>query len=63
VVDYDHEATLARERYAALSDRAEEALSDPRVRRRCSFSNRGRGRSDGDADDGQASLSEFGGGE
>ena len=59
VVDYDHEATRARERYAALSNRAEEALSDPEIRRRCSFSNRGRGRSESDDTGGQTTLSEF----
>ncbi len=61
VVDYDHEAALARERYSGLADRAREALSDPVVRRRCSLSSRGRDRTDGDEedDDGQASLSEF----
>jgi len=62
VVEYDHEAAAARADYAALDDRATEALSDPRVRRRCSFSNRGRDRTDeegGDTASGQASLSEF----
>jgi len=59
VVEYDHEAARARERYAALADRAREALSDPQVRRRCSFSNRGRGRREDESDGGQASLSEF----
>jgi deoxyribodipyrimidine photo-lyase len=62
VVDYDHEATAARDRYSALADRAREALSDPEVRRRCSFSNRGRDRTDEDGDDDsgdQTSLSEF----
>ncbi|MBX0324655.1 deoxyribodipyrimidine photo-lyase [Halomicroarcula sp. F13] len=60
VVDYDHEAERARDLYASLADRAEEALSDPRVRRRCSFSNRGRDRTDGDdGASGQASLSDF----
>ncbi|WP_276272161.1 FAD-binding domain-containing protein [Haloarcula litorea] len=60
VVDYDHEAERARERYAALADRAREALSDPRVRRRGSFSNRGRDRADdGGEDGGQTSLDDF----
>ena len=62
VVEYDHEAAAAREAYADLDDRAKEALSDPRVKRRCSFSNRGRERTDDGSDDGgsgQASLSDF----
>ncbi|MFC7076022.1 FAD-binding domain-containing protein [Haloarcula halophila] len=62
VVDYDHEADRAREIYADLADRAREALSDPRLRRRCSFSNRGRDRTDGDdghGTRGQATLSDF----
>ena len=59
VVDCDHESTVARERYAALADRAREALSDPEIRRRCSVSNRGRNRTDGDDEAGQASLSDF----
>ncbi|WP_262178623.1 FAD-binding domain-containing protein [Haloarcula laminariae] len=60
VVEYDHEAATARDDYAALDGRAKEALSDPRVRRRCSFSGRGGDRADDGGDDGgQASLSEF----
>jgi len=60
VVDYDHEAAVAREEYAALDERANEALSDPRVRRRCSFANRGRDRTDSDGGaGGQATLSDF----
>jgi deoxyribodipyrimidine photo-lyase len=59
VVDYDHEAATARDRYASLADRAREALSDPEIRRRCSFSNRGRDRTDDGDDGGQATLSEF----
>jgi deoxyribodipyrimidine photo-lyase len=59
VVDYEHEATVARERYSALADRAREALSDPEISRRCSFSNRGRDRTDDGDDGGQATLSEF----
>ncbi|MBX0284764.1 FAD-binding domain-containing protein [Halomicroarcula sp. F28] len=61
IVEYDHEAAAARDHYAALDDRAKEALSDPRVRRRCSFSNRGRTvENDSDGDEGgQASLSDF----
>lgn len=35
------------------------ALADPRVRRCCSFSNRGRDRTDDDESGGQASLSDF----
>jgi len=49
-------------KFGALDERAKEALSDPRVQRRCSFSNRGLERTDsGGVDDGsgQASLSEF----
>jgi deoxyribodipyrimidine photo-lyase len=69
VVDYERRATAARERFARLDDRATEALSDPRVRRRGSFSRRGRddathGDEDGDGagdgtDPGQSSLDEF----
>ncbi|PSP85168.1 deoxyribodipyrimidine photolyase [Halobacteriales archaeon QS_6_64_34] len=60
VVEYDHEARVARDDFATLDERAKEALSDPQVRRRCSFSNRGRETDEGDGDDsGQASLSEF----
>jgi deoxyribodipyrimidine photo-lyase len=60
VVDYDHEADRARTIYADLADRAREALSDPRIRRRGSFSNRGRDRTDDDDESGgQASLTDF----
>ncbi|MFW6017369.1 MAG: FAD-binding domain-containing protein [Halapricum sp.] len=63
IVDYQRRAGEARERYAALADRAEEALSDPVVRRRGSFSNRRRDREGETSDDGngegQASLDEF----
>jgi deoxyribodipyrimidine photo-lyase len=62
VVDYERRATAARERFARLDDRASEALADPRVRRRGSFSRRGGNRdaSDGDGlDDGQTSIDEF----
>lgn len=60
VVDYEARASQARETYASLDGRAKEALSDPAIRRRGSFSNR-RSRTDENEDDGQATLSEFGG--
>ena len=61
VVEYDHEAGVARDDFAALDERAKEALGDPRVRRRCSFSNRGRDRTGdhGGDDGGQTSLTDF----
>jgi len=59
IVDYQRRAEAARERYAALADRATEALADPRIRRRGSFSNRERSDSDARGADEQASLSEF----
>ncbi|QSG04607.1 FAD-binding domain-containing protein [Halapricum desulfuricans] len=60
VVDYQRRAETARDRYAALADRADEALSDPTIQRRGSFSNRRHGREESNAErDGQASLEEF----
>jgi deoxyribodipyrimidine photo-lyase len=65
VVDYERRAAAARERFARLDDRAREALSDPRVRRRGSFSQRGGDRTEEDAgpeedpNGGQTSLDEF----
>ena len=63
VVDYERRAAAARETYARLDDRAKEALSDPRVRRRGSFSQRRRDADDGTGgsrpDDGQTSLDDF----
>jgi len=66
VVDYERRADQARTEFAALDDRAKEALSDPQVRRRASLSNRGSGgRSDSDESSGQSrgeeqsSLDEF----
>jgi deoxyribodipyrimidine photo-lyase len=62
VVDYERRAVETREQYAALADRGREALSDPRVRRRGSFSDRRRDEGSGggnDVADGQASLDDF----
>lgn len=69
VVDFERRAAETRAQYADLADRAEEALSDARVRRRGSFSNRRRedetGDADGDGSDdegaaaGQSSLGDF----
>jgi deoxyribodipyrimidine photo-lyase len=61
VVDYERRATAARERFARLDRRASEALSDPRVCRRGSFSRRRREESpaDDDTPQGQTSLDEF----
>jgi len=67
VVDFERRAAETRARYADLTDRAEEALSDARVRRRGSFSNRrregGAGADESDSDEatggGQSSLDEF----
>lgn len=63
VVDFEARADRAREEMARLDDRAKEAIRVPRVNRRASLSNRGRGR-DGDENgdppsQGQASLDEF----
>ena len=38
IVDFDREATLPRERFDALAERARIALCDPDVRRRASLS-------------------------
>ena len=62
VVDYEARAAEARRRYAELDDRASEALSDPRIRRRGSFSQRRSGSDDsddGETDDGQRTLGDF----
>lgn len=59
IVEYQRRAEEARQRYAALADRATEALADSRIRRRGSFSNRTRRNSDVDGTDEQTSLSEF----
>lgn len=62
VVDYEARAAEARRRYSDLDSRAKEALSDPRIRRRGSFSQRSREEPNGEdaTSDGQASLDEFG---
>jgi deoxyribodipyrimidine photo-lyase len=65
VVDYDVRRREAADRFAALDDRAHEALRDPEIRRRASLSRRGRGSSSDDSTDGadvtpnQTDLSEF----
>jgi len=67
VVDYERRRAEAREDWAALTDRAREALSDPEVRRRASLSRRhSRDGSDLGDDEpatagGQADLTDFGG--
>jgi len=63
VVDFERRAAETREQFAALDGRATEALSDERVRRRGSFSNRrerseSRETTDRPAD-GQSSLADF----
>jgi deoxyribodipyrimidine photo-lyase len=45
VVDFEHEATLAREQFGRLAEPAREALVDPVVRRRASLSRKRRQRS------------------
>jgi deoxyribodipyrimidine photo-lyase len=66
VVDFERRRIEVRERFGDWADRAAEAAEDPDVRRRGSFSQRGRRSGDdpgddggGDAGEGQASLSEF----
>lgn len=61
VVEYDHEATVAREEYATLADRASEAIREgSRVWRRASLSRRRRQQATEDDDtDGQARLDDF----
>jgi deoxyribodipyrimidine photo-lyase len=57
VVDFERRRQEARETWAALDDRATEALADPAVRRRASLSQR-RDRSAGDVDEGDQLTSE-----
>lgn len=73
IVDFDREATLPRERFDALAERARIALCDPDVRRRASLSrdrrrelddanaqDAGERSADGNADNGgQRRLTEF----
>jgi deoxyribodipyrimidine photo-lyase len=61
VVDYEHEAERARERYSDLADRAREAIrEDSRTWRRASLSRRRRDSVGEDSDDGgQARLDDF----
>ena len=67
VVDFERRRTEAREAWSALADRASEALKDPEIRRRASFTgNRDRtasGTEDGTPRraGGQTGLDEFGG--
>ncbi|MFC7177520.1 FAD-binding domain-containing protein [Halosegnis marinus] len=60
VVDYERRAGEARERFAALSERAREAIGVPEIRRRASLSRRRREEREAPSDDGQASLDSFG---
>jgi deoxyribodipyrimidine photo-lyase len=62
VVDFERRREEARETWAALDDRATEALADPDVRRRASLSSRRTGRADdvSDRGDDQTTLDEFG---
>ncbi|ELZ22261.1 deoxyribodipyrimidine photolyase [Halosimplex carlsbadense 2-9-1] len=67
VVDFERRAAQTRAQYADLADRAEEALSDARVRRRGSFSTRRREEGEGAGEgntgeatsEGQSSLDDF----
>jgi deoxyribodipyrimidine photo-lyase len=62
IVDFEAERHAARERFAALTDRATEAARDPEIRRRLSLSRRGERGDDADDDgrgDGQTSLDAF----
>ena len=49
VVDFEREATIAREQFGRLADRARAALDDPDVRRRASLSRDRRQRMNGEA--------------
>jgi deoxyribodipyrimidine photo-lyase len=61
VVEYDHEAAVARELYADLADRASEAIREgSRVWRRASLSRRRRDSArEDDTESGQAQLDDF----
>lgn len=62
VVDYERRAATARDRFAALAERAREAIELPEIRRRASLSQRRREESDApnaSGDDRQASLDRF----
>jgi deoxyribodipyrimidine photo-lyase len=60
VVEFDHEAKRARERYADIADRASEAIREgSRPWRRASLSRRRRETGSDDGGDGQATLSDF----
>lgn len=63
VVELEARRERAREVFGRLADRAEEALSDPEIRRRASLSRRGGDRRDSERDEttsgGQSRLSEF----
>ena len=67
VVDFERRRSEAREAWSALADRASEALSDPKIRRRASFTG-SRDRTASGTDEGtpqkpsgQTGLDEFGG--
>ena len=59
IVDFEAERHAARERFAALTDRATEAARDPEIRRRLSLSRRGDDADDDGRGDGQTSLDAF----
>jgi deoxyribodipyrimidine photo-lyase len=69
IVEFEAMRQTARDRFAALADRASEAARDPEIRRRLSLSRRGRGRDDAvddrgagtgrPAGEGQSSLDAF----
>ena len=54
VVDYEAKRQSAQERFGRLRERASEALEDPEIRRRASFSRRGGPEPDADGDEGDA---------
>jgi len=59
VVDFEARREQAREDYAKLADRAREVVeTDPEIRRRASFSQRGSRRPDGDEPEGQPTAEE-----
>ncbi|MFC7058125.1 FAD-binding domain-containing protein [Halovenus salina] len=59
VVDFEQRREEARETWAALDDRAKEALTDPKIRRRASLSSRHDDREQRDESEGQATLDDF----
>ncbi|SDJ86365.1 deoxyribodipyrimidine photo-lyase [Halovenus aranensis] len=59
VVDFEQRREAARETWAALDERAKEALADPEIRRRASLSSRRDDRDESRDTGGQATLDDF----